>query len=72
MTNQSPSISLPISLSLLFRAYSHAGRRLLLRTVILIVSPSSPKWIAEAKETLSYRREMRYVSKTILSASLSR
>ena len=35
---------------------------LLLRVVILTVSPSSPRWVNEAKETLSYRMEVKYRS----------
>ena len=39
-----------------------------LRTVLMVVSPSMPAWIDDAKETLEYRKQNRYRTKADLEA----
>ena len=43
-----------------------AGRANGLRTVILIVSPTIPKWISDAAEVLQYRATRRYLTAHML------
>eukprot|EP01052_Picozoa_sp_SAG31_P032663 SAG31_NODE_3603_length_4080_cov_2.228586_2_plen_461_part_00 len=45
---------------------------LLMRVVILSISPSSPRWIATAKEVLEYRRSFKYRTEEEIKAQQAR
>ena len=41
-----------------------------IRTVILILSPTIPRWVTDAEETLEYRRRYRYRTQVRSTATL--